>query len=133
MALAKARTANKVFAKARLTEVIEQLCIYQLLCLYLADVFQIPCLRKYPKRYRKPYDDSANIKMIDMKRTFGNNLTKQLTDKQTGNASFLISFFCQRTNILIQFFGNAQNTLSFFPQPTNPTQKKNERVFSPTL
>ena len=45
--------AYMVFAKARLTEVIEQLCIYQLLCLYLADVFQIPCLRKYPKRYIK--------------------------------------------------------------------------------
>lgn len=55
MALAKARTANKVFAKARLTEVIEQLCIYQLLCLYLADVFQIPCLRKYPKRWLQPF------------------------------------------------------------------------------
>ena len=32
--------AYMVFAKARLTEVIEQLCYYQLLCIYSADGFQ---------------------------------------------------------------------------------------------
>jgi hypothetical protein len=31
-----------------------------------------------------------------------------------------------------KFYATAQNTLSFFLQPhENPTQKKNERVFSP--
>ena len=43
---------NKVLAKKGLTEVIEQLCFYQLLCIYSADGFQMPLLRQYPNRYR---------------------------------------------------------------------------------
>ena len=37
---------HMVFAKAGLTEVIEHLYFYQHLCIILADVFQIPCLRQ---------------------------------------------------------------------------------------
>lgn len=45
------RPANMVFAIARLTEVIEHLYYYQLLCIFSADGFQMPCHRKYPNRY----------------------------------------------------------------------------------
>jgi hypothetical protein len=45
---ANARTANMVFVKAGLTNVIEHLYLYEHLCLNSADVFQIPCLHKYP-------------------------------------------------------------------------------------
>ena len=44
------RPANMVFAIARLTEVIEHLYYYQLLCIFSADGFQMPCHRKYPNR-----------------------------------------------------------------------------------
>lgn len=47
----KQRTANKVFAKAGLTEVIKHLYFYKHLCKIQADVFQMSCLRKYPNRY----------------------------------------------------------------------------------
>ena len=47
------RPANMVFAIARLTEVIEHLYYYQLLCIFSADGFQMPCHRKYPNRYTK--------------------------------------------------------------------------------
>lgn len=41
---------NTVLAKKGLTEVIEQLYYYQLLCVYSTDGFQMPPLRQYPKR-----------------------------------------------------------------------------------
>lgn len=47
------RPANMVFAIARLTEVIEHLYYYQLLCIFSADGFQMPCHRKYPNRWQK--------------------------------------------------------------------------------
>lgn len=50
----EARTANKVLPQWGLTEVIEQLCYYQLLCIYSADGFQNPPLRQYPNRYKQP-------------------------------------------------------------------------------
>ena len=42
-----------VFSKVGLTEVIEHLYFYQHLCIISADVFQMPCLRKYPNRCTK--------------------------------------------------------------------------------
>lgn len=42
---------TNIFAKARLKEVIEHSYFYQLLCIYSADGFQMPCLRKYAGRY----------------------------------------------------------------------------------
>lgn len=49
------RPANMVFAIARLTEVIEHLYYYQLLCIFSADGFQMPCHRKYPNRYLQAF------------------------------------------------------------------------------
>lgn len=54
------RPANMVFAIARLTEVIEHLYYYQLLCIFSADGFQMPCHRKYPNRYVPFLNDNAN-------------------------------------------------------------------------
>jgi len=67
-----------------------------------------------------------------MKRTILDTITDRLTTNPTSQR-FVFNFFCQPTNFLIQFFANAQNTLSFFPIPTNPNAVRNERVFSPTL
>lgn len=49
-----AHTPNTVLAKKGLTEVIEQLCNYQHLCVYSTDGFQMPLLRQYPNRYVQP-------------------------------------------------------------------------------
>lgn len=50
---------NTVLAKKGLTEVIEQLCYYQLLCINSAEEFQMPLLRQYPKRWRSFYRHRA--------------------------------------------------------------------------
>ena len=57
------RPANMVFAIARLTEVIEHLYYYQLLCIFSADGFQMPCHRKYPNRYLQPADRKIKLKL----------------------------------------------------------------------
>lgn len=44
---------TNIFAKARQKEFIEHLCYYQLLYIFSGDGFQIPCLRKYERRYRQ--------------------------------------------------------------------------------
>ena len=49
---------NTVLAKKGLMEVIDQLCYYQLLCIYSTEGFQIPLLRQYPNRYNQWYDDT---------------------------------------------------------------------------
>jgi len=56
----KLRPTN-IFAKARLTEVIEQLYYYQLLCKYSPDGFQMPRLRKYAERYLQAAFTSMNV------------------------------------------------------------------------
>jgi len=52
------RTANKVLPQWGLTEVIEQLYYYQLLCIFSADGFQNPPLRQYPNRCTQFYEDT---------------------------------------------------------------------------
>jgi len=84
-----------------------------------------------PDRYRKPYDDSANIKQTDMKRTFLDNLTERLTARPTSQRNEVL-FFANAHFLFFIFSATTKNTLSFFYQHTNPPQKKNERVFSPT-
>jgi hypothetical protein len=93
---------------------------------------EIPHERQAAKRYRKPYDDTANINQTDMKQTIFDTITDRLTSKPTSQR-FVFNFFCQHINFLIQFFANAQNTLSFFCPPQKTQRKKNERVFSPML
>jgi hypothetical protein len=121
-------SGNSGFKKLAVQWFIEHSTSHQLLWWLDSFVLRNRQLLKPAKRYRKPYDDSANIKQTDMKRTILETIIKGLTAKRTANASFLI-FFCQRTNFLIHFFANAQNTLSFFSLPTNPTQKKMKECF----
>lgn len=66
------RPANMVFAIARLTEVIEHLYYYQLLCIFSADGFQMPCHRKYPNRYLQAYPNPFH------RRNFTKKLSKNL-------------------------------------------------------
>ena len=56
----KKPATNKGLAKAGLTEVIEHLYFYQHLCLNQADVFQMPCLRQAPNRYRQSQNATAH-------------------------------------------------------------------------
>jgi hypothetical protein len=69
-------------------------------------VLLFPPLRQAANRYRKPYDDSANIKLTDMKRTFLDNKTERLTARPTS----------QRNEVL--FFANAH--FLFFNFSANP-------------
>ncbi|MEP7197968.1 MAG: hypothetical protein ABI851_15725, partial [Saprospiraceae bacterium] len=51
-----------------------------------------PQLLKPAKRYRKPYDDSANIKQTDMNRTFLANITERLTARPTSQRNEVLFF-----------------------------------------
>jgi hypothetical protein len=84
------------------------------------------------KRYRKPYDDSANIKQTDMKRTFLDNLTERLTARPTSQRNEVL-FFATAHFLFFNFLPTAQNTLSFFCSPSKPTRKKMKECFLPTL
>jgi len=63
-----------------------------------------------------------------MKRTILDTITDRLTAKPTSQR-FVFIFFCQRTNFSIQFFANAQNTLSFFCQAQKTNAKKMKECF----
>jgi hypothetical protein len=49
-------------------------------------------LRVAAKRYRKPFDDSANIKLTDMKRTILDNIAERLTAKPTSQRNEVLFF-----------------------------------------
>jgi hypothetical protein len=50
-----------------LTWLNQALCFYQSFCLVDSEVLRNRHLRVAAKRYRKPYGDSANIKLTDKK------------------------------------------------------------------
>ena len=78
-------------------------------------------------RYRKPYGDSANIKMTDMKQTFLDTITCRLTSYLTSQR-FVFNFFCQRTNFLIQFLLPTHIAHICLCLPTHePTQKQSQK------
>jgi hypothetical protein len=54
---------NRRLAQWRVTWLIEYTTSYQLLWCVESFVLRNPPLRQAPKRYRKPYGDSANIKL----------------------------------------------------------------------
>ena len=72
-----------------------------------------PAHRKSAKRYRKPYDDRANIKLTDMKRTF----------LKTNPSKLTVLSDSQRFVFKV-FFANTQNTLSFFSTHESNAEKK---------
>ena len=78
------------------------------------------------KRYRKPFGDSANIKLTDMKRTFLDNLTERQTARQTANA---MKFYFLPPHIFcfLIFLAAAQVAHFVLPQPHKPTQRQNKK------
>ena len=75
-----------------------------------------PRLRKAAKRYRKPYDDSANIKRTDMKRTFFNTKPNGLTDIPTIQRNEVL-FFANAHFLFFNFSDTAH--CSHLPLPAN--------------
>jgi len=53
---------------------IQDLVVVLPTAFHFSPLSKMLCLHQSQKRYRKPYDDSANIKLTDMKRTFLHNL-----------------------------------------------------------
>ena len=85
-------------------------------------------LHKSFKRYRKPYDDSDNIKLTDMKRTFLDNITERLTARPTSPRNEVL-FFAHAHFLFFNFFANTQNTLSFFCHAQTQRRKKMKECF----
>jgi len=81
------------------------------------------------KRYRKPYDDTTNIKLTDMERTILDTITDRLTTKPTSQHNEVL-FFTTAHFLFFNFLPTAQNTLSFFLLTLNQTRKKMKECFS---
>jgi hypothetical protein len=79
-----------------------------------------------PKRYRKPYDDSANIKLTDMKLTFLDYITNGLTDRPTSQRNEVL-FFTTAHFLSFNFFAAAQVAHFVLPQTHKPTQRQNKK------
>jgi hypothetical protein len=88
-------------------------------------VLRNPPERKAPKRYRKPYDDSANIKRTDMKRTFLDNITEQLTARPTSQRNEVL-FFADPHFLFFNFFANAHLAHLVLPD-TQATASQNQK------
>ena len=70
-------------------------------------------LRQARNRYRKPYDDSANIKLTYMKRTILGNITEPLTIKPTSHRSEVLFFADLSQNKKSQISSPYINTTTF--------------------
>jgi len=127
MEMTRKPTPNSRFAKAGVS------CFYDSEVLNSSFVHLMkfsaenPRLRKAAKRYRKPYD-SANIKQTDMKRTFLDNTTERLTARPTSPRNEVL-FFANAHFLFLNFFANAQNTLSFFCHAQTQRRKKMKECF----
>jgi hypothetical protein len=79
------------------------------------------------KRYRKPYGDSANIKLTDMKRTILDNITERLTAKLTSQRNEVL-FFADPHFLFFNFNTSAHCThLPLLPDTqANPKAKSKE-------
>jgi len=115
-------------AKGGLTCFDEIFVVKQTFVLRMNICAKIPALRQAAKRYRKPYDDSANIKQTDMKRTFFDDITERLTARPTSQRNEVL-FFANAHFLFFNFSANAQNTLSFICSHTNPPRKKMKECF----
>ena len=88
---------------------IEAECSYQTIVLFDSEVLRNRQLRQHAKRYRKPYDDSANIKLTDMKRTFLDNVTERLTANPTSQRNEVL-FFAHPHFLFFNFIASAHCT-----------------------
>jgi len=85
-----------------------------------------PALRVAANRYRKPYDDRANIKLTDMKRTFLNALTDRLTANPTSQRKEVL-FFATAHFLFLNFLATAQVAHFVLQHPHKPTQRQNKK------
>ena len=69
----------------------------------------MPNHRQHVQRYRKPYDDSANIKQTDMKQTLLDNITERLTSRPTSQRNEVL-FFADTHFLLFNFIASAHCT-----------------------
>ena len=104
-----AHTPNTVLAKKGLTEVIEQLCNYQHLCVYSTDGFQMPLLRQYPNRCAACYEatvpkltttKTTNVKILQAHASQKQKSCKANTQKPTRICSTFV-FAPTHSNTLI--------------------------------
>ena len=78
------------------------------------------------KRYRKPYDDSANIKLTDMKRTILDNITERLTAKPTSQRNEVL-FFADPHFLFFNF--RATTHLVLPATQSDPSQNQKSQIF----
>jgi hypothetical protein len=89
-------------------------------------------LRQARKRYRKPYDDSTNIKLTDMKLSFLDNKIERLTTRPTSHPDEFL-FFPSPHFLFFNFMPTAHCTQLQAARKTNSTAKACNRVQSPSL
>ena len=99
----KSRTANSGLAKVAVQCSADTFVVNQTLVLRINIYGKNRHLRQAAKRYRKPYDDSANTKLTDMKPNICDNIRQQLTSQRKevlffANADFLFFNFIATTH-----------------------------------
>ena len=114
---------NSVLPQLAVTCKIEAECSYQTFVQVDSEVLRNRQLRQHAKRYRKPYNDSANIKLTDMKPTFLDKIIERLTARSTSQRNEVL-FFAPAHFLFFNFFAYAQNTLSFFCHAQAQHRKK---------
>jgi len=123
--------ANKGLAIAGGQWLIEVLCFYFTFVLADSLVLRNARHRQAPKRYRKPYDDHANIKLTDMKRTILDNITERLTARPTSQRNEVL-FFATAHFLFFNFSATAHCSHLFCLQTHQPTLRQKHKRAIPT-
>jgi len=123
----KARTANSTYKKLAVQWLNEALCFISSFVVADSFVLRNRQLLVAAKRYRKPYDDSDNIKQTDMIRTFFDDITNGLTARTTSQRNEVL-FFAHPNFLFFNFNANAYCThLPLLADTqTNPKAKSKE-------
>ena len=79
--------------------------------------------------YRKPYDDSANIKRTDMKRTILNYINNRLTARPTSQRNEVL-FFADTHFLFFNFFASAHLAHLVLPDTqADPSQNQKSQIY----
>ena len=117
---------NSTYKKLAVQWLNEALCFVSSSVVADSLVLRNRQLLKPAKRYRKPYDDSANIKRTDMRRTFLDYINNRLTVIPTSQRNEVL-FFANAHFLFFNFLAAAQVAHFVLPLKHKPTQRQNKK------
>ena len=128
----EAHTANSTYPKGGVSCFADTFARAESSVLQMKFSGKNPALRVAANRYRKPYDDTANIKLTDMIRIFFDDLTNRLTARTTSQRNEVL-FFANPHFLFFNFNATAHCThLPLLACTQSQPKSKVKRVQSPT-